>query len=219
MVPRRRPHLRYCSSLTFSIQSTFLPLRDSCTAMCVMAVVGEAPCQCFSPGGNHTTSPGRISSTGPLQRCARPAPAVTIRAWPSGCVCHAVRAPASNVTLAPATRAGAAASNSGSIRTVPINHSAGPLTEGCEPLRLMSITVPSSAGRSATSLRRSAPCKVPGGEFGNLVEWDLVQAVVQIDVICTGHNDQLLRLRRHLVDVFGVIAGVRLFTRYQQNRS
>jgi hypothetical protein len=35
---------RYCASLTFSIQSTFFPLRDSCTAMCVMAVVGVAPC-------------------------------------------------------------------------------------------------------------------------------------------------------------------------------
>src|SRR5258708_7608904 len=28
--------------------------------MCVMPLVGEAPCQCFSPGGIHTTSPGRI---------------------------------------------------------------------------------------------------------------------------------------------------------------
>src|ERR1700730_3160519 len=34
-------------------------------AMCVMAVVGVAPCQCFSPGENQTTSPGRISSKGP----------------------------------------------------------------------------------------------------------------------------------------------------------
>ena len=33
-------------------------------AMCVMAVVGVAPCQCFSPGENQTTSPGRISSIG-----------------------------------------------------------------------------------------------------------------------------------------------------------
>ena len=30
-----------------------------------MAVVGVAPCQCFSPGANQTTSPGRISSIGP----------------------------------------------------------------------------------------------------------------------------------------------------------
>src|SRR2546427_3652840 len=28
-------------------------------------VVGVAPCQCFSPGEDNTTSPGRISSTGP----------------------------------------------------------------------------------------------------------------------------------------------------------
>ena len=75
-------------------------------AMWVMAVVGVAPCQCFSPGGNQTTSPGRISSTGPPSRCAQPQPAVTISVWPSGCVCHAVRAPGSNVTLAPRTRAG-----------------------------------------------------------------------------------------------------------------
>ena len=38
-------------------------------AMCVIAVVCVAPCQCFSPGSNHTTSPGRISSMGPPSRC------------------------------------------------------------------------------------------------------------------------------------------------------
>ena len=32
------------------------------------AVAGEAPCQCFSPGANQTTSPGRISSIGPPSR-------------------------------------------------------------------------------------------------------------------------------------------------------
>src|SRR2546430_3287766 len=51
--------------------------------MCVIAVVGVAPCQCFSPGGNQITSPGRISSIGPLQRWARPQPAVTISIWRS----------------------------------------------------------------------------------------------------------------------------------------
>src|SRR5207249_2389248 len=29
-------------------------------AMCIMADVGVAPCQCFSPGGNHTTSPAYL---------------------------------------------------------------------------------------------------------------------------------------------------------------
>ena len=50
--------MRYCSSLTCSSHSTALPSSFSCTAMCTSAVVGVAPCQCFSPGGNHTTSPG-----------------------------------------------------------------------------------------------------------------------------------------------------------------
>ena len=63
-----------------------------------MAVVGVAPCQCFSPGANQTTSPGRISSTGPPSRWTRPQPDITISVWPSGWVCQAVRAPGSNVT-------------------------------------------------------------------------------------------------------------------------
>src|SRR5437667_12290549 len=108
-------------------------------AICVMAVVGVAPCQCFSPGENQTTSPGRISSIGPPHRCAHPRPDVTINACPSGCVCQAVRAPGSNVTLAQRTRAGSGASNSGSMRTVPVNQSAGPLVELCEPDLLISI--------------------------------------------------------------------------------
>src|SRR5438094_7629376 len=104
-----------------------------------MAVVDVAPCQCFSFGGIHTTSPGRIDSTGPPQRCTKPLPAVTINVWPNGWVCHAVRAPGSNVTLAPRTRAGFGASNNGSIRTVPVKYSAGPLFDGCDPDLLISM--------------------------------------------------------------------------------
>src|SRR5438132_4994205 len=70
---------RYCSSLTFSIQSTLLPSSCSTMAMWVMAVSAVAPCQCFSPGGLQITSPGRISLIGPPQLCTRPQPAVTIR--------------------------------------------------------------------------------------------------------------------------------------------
>src|SRR2546425_6441304 len=130
----------YCSSLTFSIQSTVLPASCSTMAMCVSAVVGVAPCQCFSPGGHQTTSPGRILSTGPPQLCTNPQPDVTIRVWPSGWVCHAVRAPGSNVTLTLSARAGSGAWNKGSMRTVPVKYSTGPLPEGCEPLLLMSIS-------------------------------------------------------------------------------
>ena len=37
----------YCSSLTFSIQSTTLPFRFSVIARWVIAVFGDAPCQCL----------------------------------------------------------------------------------------------------------------------------------------------------------------------------
>src|SRR2546423_2789470 len=109
-------------------------------AMCVIAVVEVAPCQCFSPGGHQTTSRGRISCFGPPSLCTHPHPDVTIRVCPSGCVCHAVRAPGSNVTLTASTRAGAGAWASGSMRTMPVKYSSGPLLEGCEPVLLMSIS-------------------------------------------------------------------------------
>jgi hypothetical protein len=37
----------YCSSFTFSIQSTFLPPIDPWIAICVIELVRDAPCQCF----------------------------------------------------------------------------------------------------------------------------------------------------------------------------
>src|SRR5205814_8589097 len=61
---------------------------------------------------------------------------------PNGWMCHAVRAPGSNVTLAPTTRAGSAASKRGSMRTMLVKYSVGPLPDLCEPLLLMSIRVP-----------------------------------------------------------------------------
>ena len=54
-------------------------------------------------------------------------------------MCHAVRAPGSNVTRPPDVREGMFALNSGSISTEPVKYSAGPLLEGCEPLRAMLI--------------------------------------------------------------------------------
>src|SRR5687767_5116241 len=109
--------------------------------MCDIAVVGVAPCQCFTPGGNQTTSPGRISCTEPPSRCTQPRPDVTMSVCPNGWVCHAVRAPGSKVTSAAAARADSLAANSGSIRVVPLNQSAGPLADGCEPLRVISISM------------------------------------------------------------------------------
>src|SRR5258708_30466389 len=66
--------------------------------MCNMAVSGLAPCQCFSPGAIHTVSPGRISRTGPPHSATRPTPEMTCKVWPSGWVCHAVRARGSKRT-------------------------------------------------------------------------------------------------------------------------
>src|SRR4051794_367301 len=110
-------------------------------AIWLIPVVAVAPCQCFSPGGQTTTSPGRISRFGPSAHFTQPQPAVTISLWPSGCVCQAVRAPGSKVTRAAETRDGSVAGNNGSIRTLPVNQSSGPLPEGCEPLRLSSMVV------------------------------------------------------------------------------
>ncbi len=66
----------------------------------------------------------------------------------------------SNVTLAPDVRAGSCASSRGSMRTVPIKYSAGPLAEGCEPLLLMSISlIPSLDASLVASRQASCPIK------------------------------------------------------------
>ena len=98
------------SAAILRVADVFHPVDDltvsaSAIAICVIAVVGAAPCQCFSPGANQMTSPGRTQS---------------IRADAAG----------SKVTLAPLTRAGLGVLNSGSMRTVPVNHSDGPFPEG-----------------------------------------------------------------------------------------
>ena len=69
----------------------------------------------------------------------------------------AVREPGSNVTLAPLTRAGLGAVNSGSTRTVPVNQSAGPLPEGFEPLRVISIARLSFTCSAEMSIRHVRP--------------------------------------------------------------
>ena len=53
------------------------------TARCVMAVVGAAPCQCLTPGGHETTSPGRITCIGLPHSCVRPTPEINDQALPA----------------------------------------------------------------------------------------------------------------------------------------
>src|SRR5687768_13232043 len=134
----------YCSSVTFSSHSTFLPPSSSWIAMCVMRLVCDAPCQCFTPGGIRTTSPARNSSIGPPHCRTRPVPAVTISTCPTGWVCQAVRAPGSKVTEEADEREGSSAENSGSMRAEPVKYSAGPTRDGCEPLRMIRIVGESS---------------------------------------------------------------------------
>src|SRR3979490_2532596 len=107
--------------------------------MWVMPLVGEPPCQCFSPGGIQTTSPGRISRTGSPCFCTRPTPEMTYSVWPSGCECQLVRAPGAKETRAGPGRAGASVAMSGSCHTVPVKYSFGAWRVGREPARWMSM--------------------------------------------------------------------------------
>ena len=109
--------------------------------MWVMAVVGAAPCQCFSPGGIQTTSPGRISSIWPPQRRTRPDARRHDQGLAErvGVPCRPGARLESHVGALHALAIDGL--NSGSIRTVPVNQSLGPLFEGCEPALRMSIVV------------------------------------------------------------------------------
>ena len=128
--------------MTCSIQSTTLPSWRlpgwRCKVKC-----GKR--RCAVPVLLARREPDDVAGTYLLDRpalaLARPAPEVTISVWPSGWVCQAVRAPGSKVTCAPCTRSGAAGLKSPSIRTRPVNHSAGPCRDGVSPARKISITV------------------------------------------------------------------------------
>ena len=65
----------------------------------------------------------------------------------------------SKVTALPAARAGALAANKGSIRTAPVNQSAGPVAEGCEPLRLISIRSLPRLSKASPPWRRSSDAR------------------------------------------------------------
>src|SRR2546422_598063 len=117
-----------------------------------MALVAVAPCQCFTPGGIHTTSPGLISRFSPPQSWTHPVPEVTIRICPAGCVCQALRAPGSKVTWPAPTRVCVRAPMSGSTITVPVNVSAGPLPVGRDPF--VNTSIPCAlAGDVMTAVR------------------------------------------------------------------
>src|SRR5258708_26747914 len=72
----------------------------------------------------------------------RPSPASTYSVWPSGCVCHAVRAPGWNETEFATSRAGAEVAITGSCSTVPVKYSGGAVRVGREPAGWKSMGLP-----------------------------------------------------------------------------
>lgn len=58
-----------------------------------------APCQCSSPGGQVTVSPGWASKTVPSRVPIRAMPATTWRVWPTAWWCQAVWAPGEKRTM------------------------------------------------------------------------------------------------------------------------
>src|SRR3954453_20427550 len=107
----------------------------------LMRLVAVPPCQCFTPGGIQTTSPGWIARRSPRHSCTHPVPDVTIRVWPAGWVCHAVRGQGSNVTRPPVAWVCSVASNRGSTMTAPVKFDAAPLAEGREPFGVIAMDV------------------------------------------------------------------------------
>lgn len=87
--------------MTGSIHVTVLPLTDWLKAMWLMLLEELAPCQCLTLGGIHTTSPVLIYFAACPHSCTSPEPLTTIKVCPAGWVCQKVRAPGSNVTMAP----------------------------------------------------------------------------------------------------------------------
>src|ERR1700744_2951317 len=102
-------------------------------AMWPMALVFVAPCQCFTPGGVHTTSPVLMVCLALPASCTHPIPLVTMSSWPAGCVCHTECVPGSKVTDAAVVLVDGAPGNSGSTRPKPEKSCARTLPDGCVP--------------------------------------------------------------------------------------
>src|SRR5713226_8892807 len=77
------------------------------------------------------TSPHRMSTMWLPRDCRRPAPSVTYSVWPRAWECHAVRALGVKRTALTRIREGSSPLAMASIQTSPVNHSAGPLADGC----------------------------------------------------------------------------------------
>jgi hypothetical protein len=110
-------------------------------AMCVIAVVG-APCQCFSPGSIHTTSPGRDVRDGAAYTLHVPETRRDDQRLTKGMRVPCGAGARLERDDGPETRAGASLWNGESTRTWPVKYSDGPRLEGCEPFLVMFMFPP-----------------------------------------------------------------------------
>src|SRR5258705_12484157 len=79
----------YCSSVTGSSHVVPSPSSTpSSTARWPIMQSTPAPCQCSSPGGVHTVSPGVRRVTVPSRETTRPAPSVQNNIWPRTWECQ-----------------------------------------------------------------------------------------------------------------------------------
>src|SRR5450830_506401 len=182
----------YCVSVTGSSQSAALPFSTSVIAVWVMALSGAAPCQCLVWGGMCTTSPTRISSTGPPQRWMRPTPAVTIRVWPSGWLCQWVRAPGLKLTAPAELRSSPLGTCSISTLTCPVKYCSGAALTGRLPARV--ICRPAPAAKAASGAAWGVPPAVKRGFMGCSLKG--------LEVIGALHGDAL----QHLGDALQVFS-------------
>lgn len=92
--------LEYCSSSTGSSHVVPPFSEGTDTARWVNQLSLAAPCQCLTPAGMFTTSPGWSSCAGSPHAWYHPRPAVTSRIWPPPLwMCQLLRQPGSKVTL------------------------------------------------------------------------------------------------------------------------
>src|SRR5215216_6618899 len=118
------------------------------------------------------TSPARISSMGPPRGWTSPLPSVTYRVWPTAWACQAVRAVGVNRTALTRTREGSSPRAMASMKTSPVNHSAGPLAVGC--FGWMGMGTPCSGagvGGDVRSVQRAA--ELAAARMSNLVGRDV----------------------------------------------
>ncbi len=128
--------------------------------------LGAAPCQCFSPGENQTTSPGRISSIGPPSRCTQPQPEGDDQR-----LTERMRVPGRARARLESDESAGNTSRVWPKHRIDPDRPGEPLrwpfADGCDPLRLMSIDSPFRSradksgrkGRSGVSRKLLQPCR------------------------------------------------------------